>query len=383
VFGKRVPLFTIFGFEVKLDSSWLILAVLITWTLSRGFFPSRYPGLSPAAYWAMGASGALGLFVSIVIHELSHSLAAARFGMPIKGITLFVFGGVAEMEKEPPSAMAEFAMAGAGPATSVALGALWYALFLAAREWGVPAAVAGVLRYLCWVNIMLAGFNLLPAFPLDGGRVLRAILWQWTGRNRWATRVSSRIGAACGVMLLSLGLLGFIAGDFIGGMWIFLIGIFLRGAAQMSYRGVFTRAALEGEPIRRFMQANPIVVSPSTSIAELVAEYLYRHHFKMFPVVDEGRLAGFITTREVKEIPREQWERTTVAQAMRLCTRDNTVAPGDDSLRTLATMSKTGNSRLMVVEHGRLVGVVTLKDLLGFLSLKMELEGEEMAGGAG
>jgi CBS domain-containing protein len=231
-----------------------------------------------------------------------------------------------------------------------------------------------VLKYLSAINGLLALFNFLPAFPLDGGRVLRSILWGLRGNIRWATRISSWIGEAFGILLITLGVLSVIRGNFMGGMWWFLIGLFLRNAATMSYRQLVVRKALEGEPIRRFMQPNPVVVPPSISVEELVEDYIYKHHFKMFPVVDSGKLIGCVTTRQVREIPRPDWSRKTVGELAVECSMANIVSPDADATKALSLMSRTGNSRLMVMEKGRLLGVITLKDLMKFLSLKVELE---------
>jgi Zn-dependent protease/predicted transcriptional regulator len=317
----------------------------------------------------MGFVGALGLFVSIIFHELCHSLVARKYGLEMKGITLFIFGGVAEMDEEPPSARAEFMMAVAGPVSSIALAVLFFVVARAGDSSLWPVPVNGVLGYLAFINGLLAFFNLFPAFPLDGGRMLRAALWSWKNNIRWATRVASRIGAGFGLLLI-------IMGDFVGGMWSFLIGMFLRGAANMSYQQLLTRQALHGEPVSRFMEPNPITAPPAISIQELVEDYVYRYHFKMFPVVEGDRLVGCITTRQIKDIPREEWSNRTVGEVAEQCSGDNTIPSDADSLRALSTMSKTGASRLMVLDGDRLVGIVSLKDMLKFLSLKVELEEE-------
>ena len=252
MFGKKIPLFNLFGFKVGIDATWFILAVLITWSLAEGVFPHYFAGLSEATYWWMGVAGALGLFISIVFHEFCHSLVARQFGLPIKGITLFIFGGVAEMSQEPENARSEFFMAIAGPLSSVVLSGIFFLTYTAGKAVNWPGPVNDVLVYLGWLNIILAGFNMVPAFPLDGGRVLRSILWYAKGNLRWATRISSGFGAGFGLLLMILGVISFIGGNFIGGLWYFLIGIFIRSASQMSYRQLLVKNALSGEPINRF-----------------------------------------------------------------------------------------------------------------------------------
>jgi Zn-dependent protease/predicted transcriptional regulator len=373
MFGARLTLFTLLGFEIRVDASWLILAVLLTWSLAQGFFPVYYPGLAPEAYWSMGVVGALGLFASIVLHELAHSVVARRYGMPMRGITLFIFGGVAEMEDEPPTAKSEGLMAIAGPIASYALGLAFYLLYLASAGAGLPEALTGVLWYLAFINVVLATFNLIPGFPLDGGRVLRSILWAWKNNLRWATRVASGIGGGFGIALIVLGVFNFIAGNVIGGIWWFVLGLFLWGAAKAHYQQVVVREALRGEPVRRFMKTEPVVVPPSVSLERFVQDYVYAFHYKLYPVVENGRLLGCVTIERLKEEPREEWDWRTVGEIMGGCSPDNTVAPNVDVTKALQLMQKTGSSRLLVAAGDRVVGIVALKDLLNYVSLKAEL----------
>ncbi len=373
MFGKRITLFKLLGFEVHIDPSWLIIVLLVVWSLTKGWFPSNYRDLAPATYLWMGLFGAAGLFFSIVFHELCHSLVARRFGLPMKGITLFVFGGVAEMSDEPSSAKAEFLMAIAGPLSSILLGLMLYVVTALGGE-VLSTPVTGVIDYLAVINLFLAVFNLLPAFPLDGGRVLRAALWQWKKNLRWATRIASRIGTGFGILLILVGIFYVVMGRIINGIWLFMIGMFLRNAAQMSYQQVLIRKALEGESVQHFMKKDPVTVPSSISVKELVEDYIYNYHYKMYPVVEGGELIGCITTRQVKDIPRDQWTSRTVGNVAIRCSPENTIDPAADALKALSVMSRTGNSRLMVVDDGRLVGIITLKDIMGFISIKLELD---------
>ena len=376
MFGRSIPLFKLAGFQVGIDLSWLILAVLITWTLSVGVFPYYYPDLTPAIYWSMGVIAALGLFASIILHELGHALVARRHGLPIRRITLFIFGGVAEMEAEPERPAVEFWVAIAGPIASFLVGFVcWLLLQAAAVGAGVP--VVGVLAYLASINIILAVFNLVPAFPLDGGRILRSALWAWKGSLRWATRISSAIGGGFGIALILLGVYRVVIGDFIGGMWWFLIGLFVRFAAQASYQQVLVRESLRGVPVRRLMSADPIAVPPTISIAQMIDDYIYRHHHTMFPVVEDGRLLGCVSMHDIKRLPRERWSSTTVSAIMQPCSAATAIDPDMDAMEVLSLMSRTKNTRLLVTEGERLVGVVTLRDLLQFLSVKLDLEESE------
>jgi Zn-dependent protease/CBS domain-containing protein len=372
MFGKQIRLFKLFGFQVGIDWSWIIIAVLVAWSLSTGFFPFLQEDLSTRTYWVMGIVGALGLFLSIIVHEMFHSLVARRFGMPMRGITLFIFGGVAQMEKEPPSPRAEFMMAIVGPISSILIGLFFYAVYTLGQDaWSRP--VNGVVLYLAIINGFLAGFNLIPAFPLDGGRVLRSILWKAKNNLRWATRVSSWIGSAFGILLIVLGVFSFLRGNIIGGMWWFVIGLFLRSAASTSYQQLLIRRALEGEPVRRFMSPDPITVPSTLPVRQLVEDYVYKFHHKMFPVVDDGNLLGCVTTRGIKEVPRGEWDLKKTGDLVAGC-RENSIEAGADAMQALSKMSRNRSGRLMVVENTRLVGVLSLKDLLQFISLRVELE---------
>lgn len=382
MFSHRITLFRLFGFSVKADASWLLLAVLVTWSLATGLFPAYYEDLPQTTYWILGALGAVGLFGSIVLHELGHSVVARLNGIPIRDITLFIFGGVADMDEEPPSAPSEFIMAVAGPTVSVLLAAIFAGIYFAGKSVlgdgdGAGPPALGVFMYLAWLNGLLAAFNLVPAFPLDGGRALRAILWGWKGDLRWSTRIASSIGSGFGLLLIVLGIFAFISGNLIGGVWWFMIGMFVRAASSMSYKQMQIRRALEGESLRRFMKTGVVTVPRHISVQELVEEYVYKFHYKMFPLVDEsGKLIGCISTRDIKEIPKEEWDQHPVADVAGSCSEQNTVSPGEDPMKVLTMMNRSGNSRLLVVEDGELVGIVTLKDMLNFLSLKMDLEGE-------
>ncbi|RJR36101.1 MAG: site-2 protease family protein [Desulfobacteraceae bacterium] len=374
MFGRRFNLFKLMGFQVRIDLSWIFIALLISWSLSTGFFPFYFQGLNTGTYWMMGIVGALGLFLSIIVHEFSHSLVARKYGMPMKGITLFIFGGMAEMGDEPPSSKAEFMMAVIGPVSSIVIAAIFYAVYTAGGGM-IPQPINGVIGYLSFINATLAAFNIIPAFPLDGGRVLRSLLWGIKGDLRWATRISSFIGSAFGFFLIFMGIVSFFSGNFIGGMWWFLIGMFLNSAARMSYQQLLTRRALEGESVSRFMTRDPVTVTPSTTLESFVNDYVYRYNHKMFPVVsDSNQMDGCITTAEIKAVPREEWSNKRVGDILKPCSTDEVIPAETDAVNALSQMNRTGSSRLLVVEGDRLAGVIALKDMLKFLSLKVEMD---------
>lgn len=382
MFGRKIKLFELLGFEVGVDASWVLLAILVVWSLALGYFPAFHPDLSPAAYWWMAVVGAIGLFFSIIFHEFSHALVARRYGLRISGITLFLFGGVAQMTEEPRDPKTELLMAAAGPLASFVLAGAFYVIDLAAEGLGAPEPFTAVVIYLAVINAILGGFNLVPAFPLDGGRILRAALWLRSGNLRQASRTASRTGAALGIGLMVLGGFHVITGNFIGGMWWFLIGLFVRGAAGSSYQQSVAKDLLAGVKIAHVMTRNPVVVTPQTTLAELVGNYFYKSHHKLYPVVEDDQLIGAITLREVSQVPEDERSHVPVGQVMQPVGRENTVQADRDAMEVMAEMQR-GRSRLMVVDDRRLVGIVALKDIARYLSLRLELEGDVDAGEAG
>jgi Zn-dependent protease len=376
MFGKRIHLFTLFGFPIRIDLSWFFLAVIVAWSLASSVFPAWYEGMPSLVYLWMGIVGTLGLFASIILHELSHAVVARHHGVVMQGITLFIFGGVAEMTEEPPSPKAEFQVAVAGPLASILVSLVCAGWVSIGGMIGNSDAVIGVFKYLAVINGILVIFNMIPAFPLDGGRVLRAALWHRKQNLLEATRITSRIGIGFSYVLIGLGVISAITGNLVGGVWYFLIGMFLRGAATMSYQQLLMRRSFAGETVSRFMKTDPVTVPASVSIAILVEDYVYRHHYKMFPVVEGGTLTGCVTTKHIRGVPRDTWSLRTVAEITEACNPQNSIRPDVSAIDALSQMSRSRVSRLMVVEDGRLLGIITLKDLLQFLSLKTELEGK-------
>lgn len=377
MFEQRVTLFRLFGFGVRLDLSWLLIALLVTWSLAEGFFPRQYPELSGFAHWAMGILSAVGLFVSIIFHEFCHSLVARRYGLPIKGITLFLFGGVAEMGEEPRSPKIEFLMTVAGPVSSFLLALIFYLLWLLGKKLAWADLANGITGYLAFINVLLAVFNLLPAFPLDGGRILRSALWQWKGDLRQATRRATQMGSGFGIALMVFGLLSGLGGNLIGGLWYFLIGLFLRGAARMSYRQLLLRLAFEGQSVTRIMDSKPDTVSADITLRRLVEEHLPRHQDKSFPVVEDGRLAGCITIAQIKKLPREEWGERRVGEILGSCPESAVIDPDTEVLQALSRMKESNIRHLLVIDDQKLVGTLALSDILAAFSAWMELEAEK------
>jgi CBS domain-containing protein len=297
--------------------------------------------------------------------------------MPIKGITLFLFGGVSELGDEPGAAGTEFLMAVAGPFVSAVLALVFWVVAMVGYQWGWPYPVVIVLGYLATINAVVLVFNMVPAFPLDGGRVLRSILWGITGNLRRATRWAAAIGQAFAWVLIAWGVVQFFGHNWIGGIWCALIGMFLNGAAKSGYQQVLIRQALQGESVRRFMNPDPIVVPPSLDLLHWVEDYVYRYHHRAFPVASNGKPEGIVTTQALGKIPRGEWANHTVSEVLVPDFRTLSIAADADALEALRKMQRTGSSRLLVTDGDRLVGIVSLKDLLRFLNLKLELEGED------
>lgn len=374
MFGRAIPLFSLLGFQIRLDLSWLLLAVLVMWSLARGLFPSQFPGLAPFSYAMMALAGTVGIFASIVLHEFSHAVVARRFGMPISGITLFLFGGVAEMNDQPTGPKAEFLTALAGPVASLALSGVCQggAVAGALTDWPMP--VLGVLAYLAAINLILGVFNLVPAFPLDGGRILRAGLWAWKGDLLRATRIATRLGEGFGVALALLGLFWLVFGHPIAGLWWGLLGLFVRAAARGSYRQLLAQRMLSGVPVRRVMVDRPVTVDPELGLQALVDDYFLRYRHDAYPVAADGVPLGWVTPGHVKGLAGGALPRLTVRAVMAPLAHDEVIQPDADAGEVLCRLRADGQSRLLVVDQGRLVGLVTLRDLLRYLTLRMDLD---------
>lgn len=373
MFGHSLTLFTAFGVKVKVNLGWALIATLIAWSLAQGFFPQVYAGLTEATYWSMAVVALIGLAASIILHELSHSLVARAFGMPVESITLFMFGGVAELEEEPDSPRAELVMALAGPAMSLALAGLFHVLAAAAAPGST--ALGGVLSYLAIINLVLAVFNLAPAFPMDGGRALRAILWARSGDIFAATRAAGRISGVIGLVLIGLGLAMIVSGGFVPGLWWILVGAFVQTAARGAVAHEASHALLTGHPVRRYMTAPADVVAPDLTLRELVDDHVYRFHHDVFPVVDGSSVLGIVGREQLKATPREDWETTRVGDVMLALNAAHVVTADADAADALDHMRKKGVGRLVVLDGDRLAGVLTLRDFLEVVDLRMDLEG--------
>ena len=371
---RKFSLFKLLGFTVSVDISWGIILFLVVWSLSKGFFPSYYPGLSTQTYWIMGLVGAIGLFISILIHEFSHSLIARKYGLEIQGITLFIFGGVAEMKDEPKTPKIEFFMAIAGPIASFILAVIFSVLHQVAYILALAVPIIGIFWYLSVINMVVAVFNLLPAFPTDGGRIFRSLLWWIKGDIHWATLVASRISLMFAVMIIFMGFIHLVGDSAIGGLWWVLIGSFLFSAANNSYESLIMKESFEGKTVGDFMNLTPVTVPYDITLQEFVYKYLYPYHYKMFPVVKDNKIVGLISIEILKLYLHEEWSQLLVGNVMQVQSSENSITATTSIKDALDKMKESGYTRLLVVEHQQVVGIITLKDLLEYLAIKIELE---------
>lgn len=369
MFANAVKLFSISGFDIKMDPSWLVTAALITWSLSQYFFPTAFPGESGTAYLVMAVIAMLCFFASLLLHELAHSVVARRLGLPIGGITLFLFGGVAEMKEEPPSAQVEFWVAIAGPIMSLFLSLGFWLLSLGVLAVGGPATAGAVLSYLSAINLILALFNLVPAFPLDGGRVLRAWLWHRRGDLLRATETAAKSGVIFAYVLMGLGLLALFQGALITALWQIMIGGFLLMAARSSYQTQVARVVFGSRTVSDLMHNHPITVDPDMILADFVNDVMLRRGLSFVPVVEDGVLLGHIDHAMLSGIDHENWASMRVGDVFAGLEDASSVAPELPVQELMTRISETGRRKFLVVRDHALLGVISLTDLVRHLQL--------------
>ncbi len=365
----------IFGIEIRIDYSWFIIFVLILWTLTVGVFPMEYPDLPASTYLWMGAAGTLLFFASLLAHELSHSLVARSKGLPADRITLFIFGGMAQTGSEFESPRDELHVAGIGPVTSFALAALFWLIHVGGVAMGWSPAVTGVAWYLYLINLILAIFNLFPGFPLDGGRLFRAAVWHRTGDLTRATRVAAGGGKIFGLLLIVFGVLNLFAANLIGGLWMIFIGWFVRMTADASYAQHLLTTALEDVSVGQAMTRDPETVSPEPSIERFVEEHLFQGQHQGYPVTENGTPLGIITLDRIRQVDRNRWKERTVREVMMPIEEIGVVEPRQKMSEVLTQFRERGRNRILVVEDGKLVGIVTRTDVARWLERIRMLEG--------
>ncbi len=367
--SSGISLFRIKGIQIRIDFSWFIVFFLLIWSLSAGYFPMKFPHRPPGAYWLAGTSATILFFVSVLIHELSHSLVALRTGISIPSITLFIFGGVSELSEDAKSPGNELKIAIAGPLSSFVLaGVFWGLMYLASQTPYLMMAAA--LQYLAWINMALAIFNLFPGFPLDGGRVLRAIWWKRKGSLTAATRVASQIGRVFAVGLIFLGILQLFHGFLLGGLWFIFIGIFLRSAASGSYRELILRKTLQEMRIKDAMIDNVLTVPVDLPVSGLIHDYIIRHGYKGFPVTDGGRVVGIVSVSDIRGLSETERKEKKVGEIMSPLGKEGEISPDTLLIDALNRMNAKGYARLLVFDGERFSGMITKTGVMRLLEIK-------------
>jgi Zn-dependent protease/CBS domain-containing protein len=385
---RGLQLGRIFGIQIHLDWSWFFIFVLITWNLAS-VFGEAHPEWDIVLRGGTAVIAALLFFASVLAHELAHSIVARAHGVPVRNITLMLFGGVANIQREPPSPKAEFLITIVGPITSILLGFFFIMMAgitasinmeMVQEPTAVIAQLGPVPTLLLWlgpINLLLGVFNLIPGFPLDGGRILRATLWAVTGNLQRATRWAAGVGQIISLLLIVAGIsmifgatIPFLGSGFINGLWLAIIGWFLNNAAVQSYRQVVIEDVLEGVPIVNLMRTNPPTVSADITISTLVHEYIMNRDDHAFPVEVDGELVGLVTLEDVRTIGREQWDTTYVRDVMTPDSRLATLPATAEADEALHQLSQLDVSQMPVVENGRLVGLIRRRDIMKWLQLQ-------------
>src|SRR6266849_7884369 len=359
------------GISIYINVSWFIILVLLTWSLATGWFPIFYPGWTATTYWVISLVSALLLFVSVLLHELAYSLVARARGLSVKNITLFIFGGVSNIEQEPTSPGVEFQMAVVGPVVSLLIGLLAYLLQLPFG--GSKSPIVAILAYLAVTNVLLGIFNLIPGFPLDGGRVLRSIIWKVTGSLQRATRIVTIVGQIIAYLFILWGIWQFFGGNILNGIWIGFIGWFLLSAAQSANSQVMLQSMFGGVTVSDVMNTNLVTVPANISLQRLVDEYFLPGGLRSALVMQADQLAGLITLSDIRHVPRDQWAQVPVGHAMIPLERLHVVSPQQSLNDVLPLMAGRDVNQLPVVQNGAVVGVVSRDAIVHYLEVRRSL----------
>lgn len=366
----------IFGFEITLDYSWFIIFAIITLALSFSLFPQLLPGLTSATYVVIGIITSILFFASVLFHEMVHSLIARRYGITIAGIRLMVFGGVSQISQEPKTPGVEFFMAVAGPLSSILLGIVFIALYLLGQSIGFSRVIFVPAYWLGYINIFLGIFNLLPGFPLDGGRVFRAAIWYFTGNLRRATSIAAGVGRGIAYLMIFIGIAGpFLLGN-LSFVWFILLGWFLLRAAEAEYQQVILHDALEGVKVREVMTQNPETIDANATVEEAVRTHFALHNWVVYPVIEDGNTVGLISIKTIQHIPRSQWGSTRIKDVMRKLSSAIVTGPDAEVFDILPKLSTMADGRMLVMEDGRLVGLLTGTDVTRAIIRRLHLEEE-------
>ncbi len=363
------------GFDVYAHASWFLISVLLTWSLAVDWFPKSFADWSPQTYWVTALISTFLLFLCVLFHELAHALVARAYNLGVKGITLFIFGGVAEIDQETKRPGVEFQVAISGPIASLLLAGLAFVLSLPFRASTAP--MEAVLDYLAISNLLIGLFNLVPGFPLDGGRIARSIIWKATGNFQKATNIASFAGQACGYLFILLGIATFFFGDFFDGLWIVFIGWFLLSAAQATRAQAVIQSALEGVTVRQVMNPQPVSVPANISLQKVIDEYLLPQGLLAAPVVQGEYLSGLITLNDIAIVERERWSYTPVGHVMVLLENVYTAAPDQLLNEVLQEIVTRNVQQVPVVENLRLIGVLNRESIVRYLHVRQSLQTQQ------
>jgi Zn-dependent protease len=366
-------LFRVAGVQIAIDFSWLIIFVLVLWGLSSGYFPALHPGYPTSEYWLVGVAGTILFFSSIVIHELSHAMVGNYLGQPVDRISLFIFGGMAHLGHEPTDPNAELKIAAAGPITSIVLGLIFLWIARAIGPNGPYPMWSSVFQYLGFINIALALFNLLPGFPLDGGRIVRAIEWRRTGDFRRATGLAADWGRGIAYGLIALGALEIFTGSLMGGLWLIFIALFLKGAASSSYQSIVMEQVLGNGHVSEIMVHNPETVEAEATVADAINQHFMHHGYSGFPVVSNGAPVGILSLRQVRDCPPEERAVRKVSDIMRKREPAIEISPSATISQALRQMSDADIGRLLVIQQDRLAGLITRSAIARYVMLRSQL----------
>lgn len=358
------------GIEIRIDSSWFVILILFTWSLASSYFPERFPDWPSLQHWLIGFVTSLLIFASVLVHELSHSLVAIAQGEKVKSITLFILGGVAQISEEPKQPLQEFFMALVGPVTSFAIGFAALVLSFFLKGWN--EALGSIASYLGMINLILGVFNLLPGFPMDGGRVLRSMIWKVTGDLRKATKIASRIGQGFAFFLIFAGILQILRGD-LSGFWLVFVGWFLHSAAVRGYQQVMVESVLKGVSAKELMTRDFHTVPSTLVVQDLVDVYILRQKERVFLVQDEGVLKGIVCLEDVKTIAREDRGKKTVADIMTPRDKLEAVSLDSDGSDILNCLTTKEIHQVPVMDGDKVEGIICRTDILRFIQLRKDL----------
>ncbi len=365
----------IIGVEIYLHYTWLIIFMLFSFTLSQNFMPELYPEASSTVYWIAGVSATILLFASVLFHELFHSYMAMRKGIAVPRITLFLFGGVSQIAEEPKDPSSELRISVVGPLSSFALGSFFLILLFIAEIIDMPVVIIAPLNYGFIINILLGVFNLLPAFPLDGGRILRAWIWGWKKDMLAATTISTRISSMFAYALIFLGFFSMFS-DLFSGLWLVFIGWFLKNGADSTLQYATMTQTLDGVKVEDIMTKDVITIEPDKSVVEAINNYFYRYKHGGYPVVSRGEVKGIVTTHDIQKIPQDKWGSTYLWDIMTTMEKLVTVSPEAPALDALTKMTKENIGRLPVMKSNLLTGIVTRSDIMRAMKRRTELRVE-------